>query len=86
VKINGHYIKVRAEIVRDHEFSVHGDASDLLDWLRVLGEEPETVFVTHGEPDVAQTFAERIGAELDWNAVVPRHGEVVSLVPGPPAG
>ncbi|MFK5633653.1 MBL fold metallo-hydrolase [Ornithinimicrobium sp. LYQ103] len=84
VKINGHYIKVRAEIVQDHEFSVHGDASDLMDWLRALDQEPETVFVTHGELDVAHTFAGRIGAELDWNAVVPRHGEVVSLLPAQP--
>lgn len=82
VKINGHYVKVRAEIVRDREFSVHGDASDLLDWLKALDTEPETVFVTHGEPDVARHFAGRIEEELDWNAVVPRYGEVVSLVPG----
>ena len=82
VKINGHYIRIRAEVVRDEEFSVHGDASDLLDWLRALGEEPETVFVTHGEKDVAHHFAGRIAEELDWNAVVPRYGEVVSLIPG----
>lgn len=84
VKINGHYIKVRAEIVRDHEFSVHGDASDLLDWLRTLDREPEAVFLTHGEKDVSEIFARRIEDELDWNAVVPRYGEVVSLIPGTP--
>ena len=82
VKINGHHIRVRAEIVRSHEFSVHGDASDLMDWLRALDEAPETVYVVHGEEDVAQTFSERITDELDWTAVVPRYGEVVSLVPG----
>ena len=84
VKINGRYIKVRAEIVRDHEFSVHGDASDLLDWLKDLDQEPETLFLTHGEAEVAHTFAERIETELDWNVVVPRYGEVVSLIPGSP--
>ena len=80
VKINGRYVPVKAEIVRDHEFSVHGDASDLLDWLRALGREPETVFVTHGEPAAAATFARRIEDELGWVAVVPRFGEVVSLL------
>lgn len=82
VKMNGRHVKVRAEILRDHEFSVHGDASDLMDWLRALDTAPETVFVTHGEKDVAEHFAARIDDELDWNAVVPRYGEVVSLVPG----
>ncbi|CAL8976563.1 Ribonuclease [Tessaracoccus sp. O5.2] len=80
VKIFGHYVPVRAEIVRDDEFSVHADASDLMDWLRALRPAPETVFVTHGEPEVAQTFARRIADELDWVAVVPRYGEVVSLL------
>lgn len=82
VKINGHHIRVRAEIVRSHEFSVHGDASDLMDWLGGLDETPETVFTVHGEQRVAQAFADRIEEELDWTAVVPRYGEVVSLVPG----
>lgn len=79
VKINGRYVKVRARIVRDREFSVHGDCSDLLDWLRDLDTEPETVFITHGEHQVAASFAERIRDEFGWSAVVPRYGEVVSL-------
>ena len=80
VKINGRYVPVKAEIVRDHEFSVHGDASDLLDWLRALDREPEAVFVTHGEPTAAATFARRIEDELGWVAVVPKFGEVVNLL------
>lgn len=84
VKINGHHIRVRAEIVRSREFSVHGDASDLMDWLRMLEPAPETVYVVHGEPTVAEHFATRVEDELDWTAVVPRYGEVVSLVPGSP--
>lgn len=84
VKIEGSYIPVRCEIVRDREFSVHGDASDLLDWLRDLPITPETVYVVHGEPAVAATFAQRIHDELGLIAVVPRYGEVVSLIPGAP--
>lgn len=84
VKINGRHIRVRAEIVRSHEFSVHGDASDLLGWLGALDQDPQTVFVVHGENNVAEHFAGRIEDELDWTAVVPRYGEVVSLVPGHP--
>ena len=49
LKMFGRYVPVRAEVVADHEFSVHGDASDLIDWLRDLSPAPQTVFVTHGE-------------------------------------
>mgnify|MGYP001179582602 FL=1 len=79
VKINGRYVPVKAEIVRDTEFSVHGDASDLVDWLRALGRAPEIVFLTHGEPQASAALKKRIAADLGWVAVAPRHGEVVSL-------
>ena len=49
LKMFGRYVPVRAEIVQDSEFSVHGDASDLIDWLRELKPAPQTVFLTHGE-------------------------------------
>lgn len=81
VKIQGRYVPVRAEIVRDKEFSVHGDASDLIDWLAALSPAPQQVFVVHGEPEVARIFARRIRRELGLDAVVARHDEVISLEP-----
>lgn len=81
VKIQGWYVPVRAEIVRDREFSVHGDASDLLDWLRDLRPAPELVYCVHGDPGVAPVFAKRIRDELGLQAVVPKYGEVVRLAP-----
>lgn len=86
VKIHGHYVPVRAEIVQDEEFSVHGDASDLIDWLRALDRAPETVFVVHGEATASATLARRVTDELGWLAVVPRDGEVVALTDGGVAG
>lgn len=80
IKVNGRYIPAKAEVVADREFSVHADASDLMDWLRALTPPPETVFVTHGEPDAAAAFARRIGDELGWTAVVPSHGEIITIL------
>lgn len=81
IKIMGEYIPVRAEILHDDEYSVHGDCSDLLDWLRDIAaqQRPRSVFLVHGEEDVQERFAERIGTDLDLDAVAPRYGEVVSL-------
>lgn len=80
IKINGRYVKVCAEVVSDDEFSVHADASDIIDWLAALGHEPETVFLVHGEPQSSAALARRVGRELGWVAVVPSWGEVVSLL------
>ncbi|QIK72467.1 DUF1737 domain-containing protein [Propioniciclava coleopterorum] len=79
VKINGKYVPVRAEIYHDHEFSVHADGSDLLDWLKELEPRPQTVYCVHGEKDSAANLAARIKRELGVNAVVPAYGEVVLL-------
>ncbi len=79
IKFYGEYVPVRAEIVRDDEFSVHADARELLDWLRELRPAPRTCFVAHGENHAAQALADTIREQLGWTAVVPVHGEVVRI-------
>ena len=79
VKIAGSYVRVRAEIVQDEGFSVHADAEELLNWLLALPEEPETVFVTHGEPEAAHALADRVRERTGATVVVPRLGERVLL-------
>ncbi|MBK5307153.1 MAG: MBL fold metallo-hydrolase [Frankiaceae bacterium] len=77
VKIHGHYVPVRAEVVDLEEYSVHADADDVLAWLGSMPAAPSSCFVTHGEPDASAALRERIEAELGWLAVVPRSGERV---------
>lgn len=79
LKMHGQYVPVRAEIVSDREFSVHADASDLMDWLRALDPQPRTVYVTHGEQEPAGRLAERIRREIGAVAVVPAYAERVLL-------
>ncbi|HEY5276562.1 MAG TPA: MBL fold metallo-hydrolase, partial [Coriobacteriia bacterium] len=81
MKFRGRYVPVKSEIVSDGEFSVHADASDLIDWLRDLSPQPETVFVTHGEEGSSDAFAAKIRSELHLTVVVPRYKEKVSLTP-----
>lgn len=79
IKMRGRYVPVRAEIFQDREFSVHGDCSDLLDWVACLDPKPQTVYCVHGEPDSTAALAARIHKEFGIQAVAPRHGEVVVL-------
>jgi metallo-beta-lactamase family protein len=39
------------------------------------------VYVVHGEPPAAAALGGRIPDELDWTAVLPRHGEKVGVDP-----
>lgn len=79
VKIHGHYVPVRAEIVDVPDFSVHSDCDETLQWLSRIPEPPRTVYVVHGEAQSSAQLAHRIGAELGWCAVVPSYGERVLL-------
>lgn len=79
VKIHGHYVPVRAEIVDVSDFSVHSDSDETLAWLSRAPEPPRTVYVVHGEERASAQLAHRIGSELGWCAVVPAYGERVLL-------
>ena len=79
LKMHGGYVPVRAEIVRDDEFSVHADGSELVDWLRELTPAPARVFVAHGEQGSATAFAARVHDELGLPASVPAYGDSVTL-------
>jgi metallo-beta-lactamase family protein len=72
LKIHGQYVAVRAEIVEIEAFSVHADASELVDWLRRCPTKPAQVFVNHGEPKAAQALATRIREQWDVAVVVPQ--------------
>jgi len=78
VRIHGEQVKVRAEIATISGFSAHADQAGLLSWLRRfrhLGH----VFVTHGEKESAEGFAELIEGELKVPVVVPRLDESYEL-------
>lgn len=79
LKMHGRYVPVRAEVADLTGFSVHADASELVDWLQTAEREPQAVFVVHGEVDASNALRQRIRTELGWNAVVPRDRERLDL-------
>jgi metallo-beta-lactamase family protein len=85
LKMHGRYVGVRAEVLQDHEFSVHADSSDLVGWVRGLVPQPRTVYCVHGEERAATTLADRLRDELGLAVEVPDDRRVVPL-DGPDAG
>jgi metallo-beta-lactamase family protein len=79
VKMLGRYVPVRAQVRNLSAFSVHADASELLDWLGRAPRPPIGVFAVHGEPAAAKALAASIAEKLDWPAIVPAHDERVQL-------
>ena len=74
LRLHGQDLPVRAEIVQLQSASAHADATQLMDWLRALPEQPRQVHVVHGDLQAADTLRRRIENELGWPTLVPEHG------------
>ncbi|MGY6502591.1 MAG: MBL fold metallo-hydrolase RNA specificity domain-containing protein [Acidimicrobiales bacterium] len=79
VKMLGHHVPVRAEIVDIPAFSVHADQDELCGWLATATTPPDTVYLVHGEPAAAETLRDRVHADLGFTTVVAADGERVRL-------
>ncbi|MDD7553744.1 MBL fold metallo-hydrolase RNA specificity domain-containing protein [Schaalia hyovaginalis] len=79
VKMLGTEVAVRARIVKDEEFSVHADASELIDWVGALRPRPRKVLTVHGEKESAEALALRLAQELDLDAQPSSAGQIIPL-------
>ncbi len=60
-------------------FSAHGDKEDLKYWLRSFGHTPKQIFITHGDTEIANEFAQEIANELGIETLVPDLYDEVKL-------
>lgn len=79
VRILGQKYPVKARIAQINGFSAHADRDELYKWLSGLNRPPLRLFVTHGEPEVAQYFADFIKEKTGWEISVPKYQDEVIL-------
>jgi metallo-beta-lactamase family protein len=79
VRILGQMYPVKARIVKINGFSAHADRDELFRWLSGLSRPPLHLFVTHGEPDAAQYFADFVKEKTGWQISVPSYEDRVTL-------
>jgi metallo-beta-lactamase family protein len=79
IKIHGEWIPVRAEVASLDGLSAHADREDLLDWIGALPRAPQHVYVTHGEPEAADSLRQAIAERHRWPCSVPEYLETAEL-------
>jgi len=79
VRILGQYYPVKAHIVQLNGLSAHADREHLLAWLTGLKRPPKRVFVIHGEPKSAKSFAALVTEKTGWQVTVPVYKQEVVL-------
>lgn len=75
----GKVVPVLAEIVEMGQFSAHAGKSELLRWLSGLQAPPKQVYLTHGEPQAAQSLQQAITTRFKWKAAVARYLDSVEV-------
>jgi metallo-beta-lactamase family protein len=79
LRLHGMDVPVRARTLSVHGLSGHADQDELLRWIRSGPRPPARAFVTHGEPEAAHAFAERLRRDLNIAAETPRLGQSFAL-------
>ncbi len=79
VRILGQYYNVKAKVVRLLGLSAHADREHLLNWVTSLKRPPRRLFVVHGEPEAAASFAALVKEKTGWNVTVPDYLEGITL-------
>src|SRR4029077_6568607 len=75
----GQQVPVCAEIVEMGQLSAHAGKSELLRWLTALPAPPKQTYLTHGEPEAAQSLQVSIQEKFKWKAAVARYLDTVNL-------
>lgn len=75
----GKTVPVLAEIVIMGQFSAHAGKSELLRWLTGLQASPKQVYLTHGEPQAAQSLQQAVTQNFKWKAAVARYLDTVEI-------
>lgn len=79
IKLQGEYVRVRANVESITSLSAHADYREILQWLSGVIDPPKRTFVTHGEPAAADAMRRRIVETLGWPCEVPVDQQTVEL-------
>lgn len=80
IRMFGIDVPIHAEVTTLNGLSAHADRDELLRWLGTAPTPPQTVFLTHGEPDSAAALAERVAERFPTTTVqIPSMAEEFSL-------
>jgi len=71
IKIFGESIPIKAEVKILSNMSAHADYEEILEWLSHFNRRPRKVFITHGEPEAAQSLKEKIEERFGWKCLAP---------------
>ena len=80
IRLFGETIEVRARIMKLEGVSGHADKAGLTRWMRGFRNEPQMVFIVHGDDTVTDDFAAYLHDEHGFNTYAPFSGTSYDLI------
>ncbi len=80
IRFFGKYYPVKATIKSVESLSAHADQQDLLNWMCVIKNIPEKVYLIHGEPTALDAFRVKIQDTYNWNVSIPKLIDVEKII------
>ncbi len=74
IHLFGEEVYIKAKISQIEGFSSHADNNGLIAWINHFEENPQKVFICHGEDTVCDLFAERLSQEFGHDTYAPFSG------------
>lgn len=79
VRLFGETVEVRAEIIQLKGLSGHADKAGLTAWMRGFKNDPQKVFIVHGQDQVCDDFADYLKKEYSFDTYAPYSGSCYDL-------
>ncbi|MFD1315459.1 MBL fold metallo-hydrolase RNA specificity domain-containing protein [Namhaeicola litoreus] len=81
IKIFGKTVPFKMKVAEIEGLSAHADQDELLSWLTELKNQPERIFLIHGEKDASVALQTKLKENLNWNAEIPELFDLIELIP-----
>ena len=79
VKIFGKYFSLKASVLSINSLSAHADQQGLLRWISEIEQQPERLFLIHGEKKASDVLRVKIRDKYGWKSEIPHLGQVTRV-------
>lgn len=79
IKVYGKWLPFKMHLEHIEGLSAHGDQNDLIDWLSEIKEQPDKVFIIHGETEQAEALSKALEKRKGWQSQLPQLNQTAAL-------
>ena len=72
LKVYGKWVPFNMQVTEIEGLSAHADHTEVIDWMSKIKNNPERIFIVHGEKESAEALQKGIKQTYGWDAEIPQ--------------